>query len=61
MNTRSWRRINMIWFYPIVAVILFIGVFVFAALYSGGGAEVLSNMENADLTEVPASLEPTAD
>ena len=52
MQKRTWRNIKMLWFYPIVAVILFIGIFVFAALYSGGGAEVLSQMES-DTTPIP--------
>ena len=36
-----WRSIRMLWFYPIVAIILMICIFVFSALYSGGGAHIL--------------------
>ena len=41
MKKKSWRTIRIWWFYPIIAIALFLGVLLFSLLYSGGGAKVL--------------------
>ncbi|MEG1560704.1 MAG: hypothetical protein RRY79_06225 [Clostridia bacterium] len=42
MNKQSWfRRINILWFYPIVAVIIGVAVTLFAFLYNAGGMAVI--------------------
>ena len=49
------RRIKMVWFYPIVAGVIVIGVILFAAMYSAGGAKMLEQAEpeNTEQTAIP--------
>lgn len=43
MKTPFYRRISMLWFYPIILAVIAVFVILFALLYTGGGALILTN------------------